>query len=320
MNLPPVHIIVLNYNNFLETEKCIRSLQSVEYPSIQIIVVDNASTDISSQELRMKFNDYNLIQSSINRGYAGGMNLGIKYALSEGACLIMLSNNDMIYPPEFLSPLVNALLKNNNVGIVSPKVLYLNSKKIIYCAGGETKLYRCGGVSMFRNKDAKNYGNTEREISLAEGSCLLVKKEVFKEVGLLSERFFMYFEDVEFSNRVIEKFVIKYIPDSVVFHKSGAGKNWTEFSPLYYYYFTRNRLLYYSFHNIFVRIYVMLFSFLNVISKSFILLTKFLFQPSVFDQFKKSFMSIWQGFFDGLKYILGIIKPADDSPLLRKQD
>jgi hypothetical protein len=64
----------------------------------------------------------------------------------------------------------------------------------------------------------------------------------------------------------------------------------------------------------------MLFSFLNVISKSFILLTKFLFQPSVFDQFKKSFMSIWQGFFDGLKYILGIIKPADDSPLLRKQD
>jgi GT2 family glycosyltransferase len=320
MNLPQVHIIVLNYNNFAETEKCIRSLQSVTYPSIRIIIVDNASTDSSVQQFMMHFKDCKLIHSPFNKGYAGGMNLGIKYALNEGADIIMLSNNDMIYPPEFLSSLVNALLGNDSIGIVSPKVLYLNSENIIYCAGGEAKLYRCGGVSMYRNKNAKNYGNTEREISMAEGSCLLVKKKVFTEVGLLDERFFMYFEDIEFSRRVIEKFVIKYIPDSVVFHKSGAGRKWAEFSSLYYYYFTRNRLLYYSTHNYFIRIYVMIFSFLNVISKSIILFIKFILQPSVFDQLKKSFVSLWHGFFDGIKYSLGIIQPADDCPILRKQD
>jgi GT2 family glycosyltransferase len=318
MNLPPVHIIVLNYNNFSETEKCIRSIQSVNYPFINIIIVDNASTDSSVKEIMMHFKDYKLIQSPFNKGYAGGMNLGIRYALNEDADFIMLSNNDMIFPPDFLSPLVSVLLNNEHIGIVSPKVLYLNSKNKIYCAGGETKLYRCGGVSMYRNKDAKNYGNKEREITLAEGSCLLVKKEVFTEVGLLNERFFMYFEDIEFSRRVLKKFVIMYVPNSVVFHKSGAGRNWTEFSPLYYYYFTRNRLLYYSSHNYLIKMYVMLFSFLNVISKSIILFTKFILRPSLLGELQKSIESLWKGFIDGLKYTLGIIRPADDGPILRK--
>ncbi|PJB00122.1 MAG: glycosyltransferase family 2 protein [Ignavibacteriales bacterium CG_4_9_14_3_um_filter_30_11] len=319
MKIPNVYIIVLNYNNPNETILCLNSLLKVDYPTLNIVIADNASTDSSVEQIKKQFPSLFLLQNKYNKGYAGGMNLGIKYALENNADLILLSNNDMIYPADFLLPLVKALTNEKAVGIVSPKVLYLNDKEKIYCAGGEIKLFRCGGVSMYRNRDEKKYGNKKRDITLAEGACLLVKKVVFVEKGLLSEKYFMYFEDVEFSERISSKFKIKYIPESVVYHKSGAGKTWSEYSPLYYYYFTRNRLLYYSTKNFLINIYVIFFSILNTLSKSILLGIKISTRELGYKNFKKSFSNLWKGLIDGLLYTVKIKKITNDNPILKNK-
>lgn len=182
-----VYIIILNWNKFGDTKKCVESLKNITYKDVFINIVDNASSDDSCNLLSKEFPSLTLIRSAKNKGYAGGMNIGIQYALGKGADFILLTNNDMTYSEKFLDPLVELAKRNSSIGIVSPKVLYMHDPNLIYCAGGEFKLSLCGGVNMYQGKESAKYGNEEREITLAEGSCLLIKKEVFEKVGLMDK-------------------------------------------------------------------------------------------------------------------------------------
>ncbi|MFZ2322268.1 MAG: glycosyltransferase family 2 protein [Ignavibacteriaceae bacterium] len=257
-----IYIVILNWNNFNDTDKCISSLIAINDSRIRIVLVDNHSTDNSASLLKEKYTQIPVLISDSNKGYAGGMNLGIKYALNNLADYIILSNNDIIYPNNFLLPLLELIQKDHSIGIVSPKVLYSNDRQTIYCAGADFKLLRGAGVAAFQGKEANLYANEIREISLAEGSCFLAKKEVFEKAGLLSEVFFMYFEDLEFSDRVRKYFKIYYSPKSIIYHKGGAGSSWKNHSPLYYYYYTRNRYLYFKSYGYLVKVYILLYSLL----------------------------------------------------------
>lgn len=235
---------------------------------INIVIVDNGSTDKSVSLFKQKYSQFPLLISDSNKGYAGGMNLGIKYALENSADYIILSNNDIEYPPDFLEPMLELFQSNKSIGIVSPKVLYSKDREKIYCAGADFKLLRGAGVAAFQGKEACEYANEVREITMAEGSCLLAKKEVFEKAGLLSEDFFMYFEDLEFSDRVRKYFKIYYTPKSVIYHKGGAGTNWKNHSPLYYYYYTRNRYIYFKSYSFLIKVYILLYSLLVSLIKA----------------------------------------------------
>lgn len=105
---PLVAVILLNWNGWRDTVQCVESLRHLDYPRVLVIVVDNASADDSVKRIRAAFPNVTLIENHENLGYAGGTNVGIRYALDHGAAMCWLLNNDTIAPPEALTPLVRA--------------------------------------------------------------------------------------------------------------------------------------------------------------------------------------------------------------------
>ncbi len=296
-NFPLVFAVVLNYNGFSDSKDCVESLLNSSI-KLRIIVVDNNSNDDSFKKLRYLFKDIDFISSKINLGYAGGMNLGIKYSLNNNADYIILVNQDVLVSSNFFVPLKNKFDLDPKIGIVSSKVLYKDNKNVIYCAGGRISELLCTGVAEYQGKLADKFANEDREISLAEGCFLIVKSEVFKKVGLLNEKYFMYLEDVEFSERVRKYYKIIYASDSIIYHKSGAGKSWSQFTPLYNYYYTRNRLWHYKSKNIYKKIYVILLSLGVLIVKTTSILIK-----KKQNKFQ-ALTSLWSGFTDGINLLI----------------
>ena len=298
---PLVYAVILNYNGFDDSKECTEFLLNSHHP-VNIIIIDNNSTDDSYLKLKYQFSTLKIIKSETNLGYAGGMNIGIQYALKENADFILLVNQDIVVTPGFLEPMLKKLYNDKKVGIVSCKVLYKNDKDKIYCAGGRISRLLCTGKAEYQGLKASDYANEEREITLAEGSFLMIKSEVFKKVGLLNEKFFMYLEDVEFSERVRKFFKIFYTNASIVYHKSGAGDKWSRYTPLYNYYYTRNRLWIYLDKSFISKIYVFLLSLVITIIKSISVLLRAGNSKLI------SFKSIWNGFKDGVFLMIGLGK------------
>ena len=118
---PLVYIIVLNYNNYLDTISCIESLNRVKYDNHKVVIVDNDSKNDSYKILKNYFKDIKIIKNECNSGYAGGNNLGIKYAINKSADILCILNNDTEIIEDFLTPLVERLVNNSYIGFIGPK-------------------------------------------------------------------------------------------------------------------------------------------------------------------------------------------------------
>ena len=137
--LPKVDIIILNYNGYKDTIECIKSLQDITYNNIDIIIIDNNSTDNSEYEIKKfisKSNNIQYIQSGKNIGFSGGNNIGIKLSLEKKSDYICLLNNDTVVEPDFLEPLIDIMEKDKSIGITSGKIMYYDEPTKIWCAGG----------------------------------------------------------------------------------------------------------------------------------------------------------------------------------------
>src|SRR5699024_6413658 len=117
VNPPDVFIIVLNWNGWKDTNECIRSLEKLDYPNFHIIVVDNASTDDSVNKIQVQYPGVFILRTAENKGYAGGNNEGIRYAMANGADYIWILNNDTVVELGALWPLVEKMEKNSKIGI-----------------------------------------------------------------------------------------------------------------------------------------------------------------------------------------------------------
>lgn len=306
-----VFAVILNYNGYEDTLNCLASLRRETYKELYPLIVDNNSPDGSGKKLKEKLSDVPVILNPENTGYAGGMNTGARHALSEGADFVVYVNNDTEFEGSTISALVEVAARDKNIGIVSPKVLYLDEREKIYCAGSRYIFWRCGNVSLGKGTKASENCNSEIEITHAEGACLLIKKEVFEFVGYMSEYFFMYFEDLEYSLRVNKKFKIIFTPKAVMYHQSGAGKSFEQYSKLYHYYFTRNRFLIFRRHNFLAKIYVFLYSTAITVLKSLAIIKGA-------TEKGRTFKAIWSGYFTGLAYMSGIKKLDESKPLIYK--
>lgn len=228
-----VSIILVNYNNYTDTIECIESLVNIEYEYYNIIVVDNASDNNSYDILRSRFPDINIIKSNVNLGFAGGNNVGIKYALEQGADLVLLLNNDTIVEKDFLTYMVSTILEDENIGMVCCKIKYYSNKDKIWFAGGNINWSRLNVKHIGQGEIDDGRFDMKKEINFATGCCLLIKKEVFEKVGLLSEEYFMYFEDVDLCVKVVDAgYKVIYEPKAVIYHKVGfsCGGEESEFA------------------------------------------------------------------------------------------
>ncbi|MBU1102465.1 glycosyltransferase family 2 protein [Patescibacteria group bacterium] len=240
---PKVFIIILNWNGWRDTFECLKSLSDLAYGNFEIILIDNASkekTRFSKEtfpklKITQVFNEYNL-------GFAGGNNQGIKMALEGDADYVLLLNNDTTVEPDFLSVLVAEAEKNNEAGILGPKILFYDEKRLIWSAGGKiTGNFTRGELIGYRQNDSGQYNQT-KEVDYISGTCLLVKKEVIKKIGLISEDYFLYYEDNDWCQRVRQAgYKCLLVPEAKIYHK--ASKSTQEFSYPYIYYHSRNGLI-----------------------------------------------------------------------------
>jgi len=240
---PLVYIIVLNYNGYSDTIECIKSIRNIEGVIPQVVIVDNKSIDNSLKYLREECRDCTIIENEDNLGFAGGNNVGIKYALENNADFILILNNDTIVDSKFLLELLIGM-EEKEVGVTAPKV-YFHGTNIINSFGATKG--KLEGVKNFAENiaDSEEF-NRDKYVTHVMGCCMLVRSEVFRNVGLFDDEFFMYLEESDLCERVVKYYKIKVLYKSKIWHKCGASTKKATIKINYFarYYTRRNFLLY----------------------------------------------------------------------------
>jgi len=258
-----VTAVVLNWNGPDDTIACVMSLRDSGHEGLDIVIVDNASSDHSVARFRAEIPDVPLLTRPANGGYATGNNVGIRYALEHGADFVLVVNNDVVVTRHFLEPMLAEMEADRAVGIVTCEAKFQSDTSRLYPTGGSISWFRGAGVMLPRRK---RYQRTV--VDFVSGCILLVRREVFEKLGLFDESFFMYFEDVEFSRRVGQKYRMVYTPAATVYHRSGGGKSWAGQTTTYLYYMARNRFIAFQEEPAVYRAYLVLVSVASAFAKS----------------------------------------------------
>ena len=276
MKNPAVYIIVLNWNHLEDLIMTIESFLKQDYLNLKLIVCDNASTDGSQDYVKLNYPQITLLENKKNLGWTAGNNVGVKYALKNGADYILIANNDLYFDNSLIiTTLVNDLneLKDHNIKIIGTSVNYYYERKKTHNTGW----------NMYPKGDSKgNYFNKYRQnitqkidscyefVDSADGCFFLVASNVFKHVGLFKEELFAYGDEIEFSLRAWSQGYKSIINKKLtIYHKIGTTN--IPNSPLSTYYRTRNlyyliktngnrfRYKYLYFKNLFKAIFINIF-------------------------------------------------------------
>lgn len=193
-----VFVVIPNWNGEDIIAECLMSLEAQSRP-LDIIVVDNGSTDNSVKIIEAQFPKVTLLKNKTNMGFAGGVNTGIRYALEKGATYVALFNNDAVAKKDWLDMLVVTLEKKPEVGIVTGKFFRTNSN--FFDSTGEE--YSIFGSPFPRGRNQKDIGQFDNSTQLfgATGGASLYRAKMLEEIGLFDERFFAYYEDLDISFR-----------------------------------------------------------------------------------------------------------------------
>jgi GT2 family glycosyltransferase len=245
MNKPTVAIIILNWNGWEDTLECLNSLEKIEYPNYDVLVVDNNSSDGSSKIIKENYPDINLIKNEKNYGFAEGNNIGMKYAMNNSnPDYILLLNNDTIVDKDFLTEIVSVGESDKEIGILGPKIYYYGEPDKIWSVGGKISWKSCRGIHIGLNEIDNGQYEEKREVEYINGCAFLIKTEVIKKIGLMDKKFFLYFEETDLALRASEVgYKSIYVPKAKIWHKiskSGGGIK----GSVGLYYITRNRWLF----------------------------------------------------------------------------
>ena len=239
-----ISIVILNYNGIFHTRELLFSVkEKLKDVSYEVIVVDNGSKNKEYEQLKTEFPEYKILDSGKNRGFAGGNNFGIKECLSD---YVMLLNNDTLLTESSIKWLLNRLKEHPEIAAVSPKIHFYSPQGTIQYAG----FSQLSSITL-RNK-AIGFGEADmgqyeisHETASTHGAAMMVSREVINKVGLMSELYFLYYEELDWCEMMRKAgYEIWYEPRSLVIHKESqsSGVN----SPLKKYYLVRNRLLFAS--------------------------------------------------------------------------
>ena len=235
-------IITINYNGLRDTCELIESLP-LGSPSMEVIVVDNASKEDEASIIEKRYPNIKVIRSNKNLGFAGGNNLGIKAA--RGKYLFFINNDTILsHQPSAIDSLISRLESDEKIGMVCPKIRFAWDNNPIQFAG-YTPLSRFSmrNHSIGFGETDKGQYNTPHPTPYAHGAAMMVKREALEKVGLMPECYFLYYEELDWSMMFTRAgYTIWYEPACTIYHKESqaTGQN----SPLKVYYLTRNRLLF----------------------------------------------------------------------------
>ena len=221
MTQPKVFIIILNWNGKDRIIPCLRSVFSLGYGNVEGVVVDNASRDGSLELARSSFGRAHFIVNERNVGFAAGMNVGIRFAISKGAEYVWILNNGTIVGKDALSVLVDAA-RESGKALLSPLILTPSGKT--WFSAGKIDFIRMRSVHA--DPDVASREHEPYETGYLTGCALFAPKEVFEAAGLFDERFFLYYEDADFSLRAKKTgYRLLVVPKSVVVHGEQSVDN-----------------------------------------------------------------------------------------------
>ena len=300
--LPPVLVIVLNWNGWRDTVECLESLCRLDYPDYRIIVVDNGSSDGSVEHIRawadgtepleveapeplqrlvhppvakpliwrvldaatarsfahqtergsQPESALTIIQTGANLGYAGGNNVGIRYSLAQGAQYVWILNNDTVVDSHALSAMTERVGQDTRIGLCGGTIVRYCDPVHVQVAGGahfDGVHGRQEHIGNGRRLDElPEPAAVEASLSYVAGSAVLATRRFLEDVGLMDERYSLYYEELDWAIRGASKgYSLGYAPSAIVYHKEGgsigsSARNPIP-SPLGEYYLTRNLLL-----------------------------------------------------------------------------
>jgi GT2 family glycosyltransferase len=223
---PLVYIIIVNWNGWQNTCNCLTSLESVSYPNFEILIIDNGSTDGSTERIKSSFPHVRIIELQENLGFSGGNNQGILYALNKGADYVLLLNNDVIVDPSFLISMVELFEQNSDIGAVNPKIYYLNhaKEKVLWGAGGKTNLWLAASGNRGQDEVDRGQFDEPTEVDFVTGCCMLMSREALILTGLFDQAYFIYYDDVDWSFRLQRRgLTTYYTPHAKIWHAVSAA-------------------------------------------------------------------------------------------------
>ncbi len=218
-SLPPVDIIIVNYNGIRYLDACLGSLFETEYPDFHVILVDNSSTDGSVALVQQKYPLVQIVLNNENLGFGKANTIGINAGKAD---FIALLNNDTVVDKRWLFPLVNSMLEDESVASACSKLLFMNNPRVINGVGGGMNFLGYGfDIGIYDNDDGSR-DKIENVFFPCAAACLL-KRSAFEKVGGFDHKFFMYHEDVDLGWRFwLRGYRVICVPWSVVYHAFGG--------------------------------------------------------------------------------------------------
>jgi GT2 family glycosyltransferase len=216
-------VVVLNWNGIEVTPNCLESLYASTHVPDEIVVVDNASRDHSPELIRTSFPDATFIQNAENLGFSGGCNIGIRYLLEKDFDLILLLNNDAEVAPDCLEKLIGATTTIDATAYTGT----------IYESAATSRIWYSGGTVNMLTLDARHTlkpplpNALPHPTEFISGCCLLMTAGALRDIGLLDETFFAYYEDLDWclrARRAGRELV--YVPQSIIYHNVSQTFKW----------------------------------------------------------------------------------------------
>ena len=240
-----VSIIIVSWNALPLLKQCLPSVVATRFDGYEIILADNASSDGSAEWVRENLPSVRIVRHPENWGFARGNNAAAAHARGD---LIILLNNDVEVPPDWLSPIVARFDTAQDLGAAQPKLHQFQEREHFEYSGAAGGFLDRWGYPFARGRlfdvleeDLGQYDGSP-DIFWASGTCLAVRRSVWKETGGLEEAFFMHMEEIDLCWRIRRLgYRIECVPDSVVYHIGGGSL--AAGNPMKTYYNFRNNLL-----------------------------------------------------------------------------
>ncbi len=232
---PLASVVIPNWNGAHHLPVCLDSLRAQSYPSLEVILVDNGSTDGSQRLVAERYPTVNLVALDRNLGLTGGLNVGFRVA--QGEILISLNNDTEVHAC-FVEALATALLEHPEAGMAASKMLLFDRRDTLHSAGDG---FGVEGIPFNRGVWQRDEGQFDEPgwIFGACGGAVAYRRAMLDAVGVFDESFFMYCEDVDLNWRAqLAGWKCWYAPEAVVYHKLSA----TGGGPLASFYTGRNTL------------------------------------------------------------------------------
>jgi hypothetical protein len=200
--VPSVAAIVLNYNGLEVTLQALESLVAMTYESFDVVVADNGSTDGSGEAVAEAFPQVYQVRTEDNLGPAGGLNLGIRWAMERDYDYLLILNNDVEAAPDMLTELVAVAEREPAIGTVQPKAYYFWDRERIWSAGGKIRFHEA--ITSERGEGEVDRGQYDRdvEVDYTCGCAMLVKRQAVAAAGLMDPMYHLCVEDADFCTRV----------------------------------------------------------------------------------------------------------------------